>query len=140
MIRFSIFQVTAICLGLFTQTQAFAYECNESDAYKKGREEIALVRKATMAQYGRAVKFVQDAKGVTFEAALGEVMRTGAADQTRPYDEQLETLGAKIKDIKPDSPQACEALLLLQRQHAHVGQQKIDFVAKLVTGEDSSAR
>ncbi|AJC20982.1 hypothetical protein [Pandoraea pulmonicola] len=138
--RISIFHLLAICTGLAVQATAFAYDCNDSAAYQSGQRELALVRSAVTAQMGWAVEFVQKEKGVSFDAALREVMQAGGLDQTRLYDDQLDELGAKIKNAKHDSPQACEALLLLQRQYAYIGQQKMDFVAKLVTGEDAATR
>ncbi len=138
-ILFSHFLVA--CAGLATHASCFAYDCNDSDLYQNGQHELALLRQTNSAQLARAVEFVQKAKGADFNAALQEVMQTaGSPSQTRIYDDQLNELGAKIKEAKHDSPQACEELLKLQRQHAHVGQEKIGFIVKLVTGEDSAAR
>lgn len=135
--RTLISNLLAVCVGLGVHATAFAYDCNDSADYQKGQRELALVRDAVTAQIGRAVEFVQKEKGVGFDAALREVVQATRDDQTRAYDGQLDELRVRIRDTKIDSPQACEALLVLQRQIAHVGQQKTEYVVKLVTGEDS---
>ncbi|WP_150575002.1 hypothetical protein [Pandoraea aquatica] len=71
---------------------------------------------------------------------MQEFVQVGRGEQTRLYDDQLDALRAKLNGAKRDSPQACDAFLLLQRQFAHLAQQKIDFVAKLVTEETFAAR
>ncbi|KVM14219.1 hypothetical protein WL40_02200 [Burkholderia ubonensis] len=128
------------CTALGVYTSCLAYDCNDSETYRNGRRELDLVRQSYTAHLGTAVAFVQRQKGVDFDSALKQVMQTATPSQTRIYDEQLDALGARIKPMKPDSPQACDTLLTLQQQYGDVSRQKIEFIVKLVTGEDSAPR
>ncbi|MDR2874301.1 MAG: hypothetical protein LBV44_00015 [Methylobacillus sp.] len=126
--------VVALVIG----APVLAYDCNESEAYRKGWHELDLIRQVSTAQLGTAVEFIQKQDGTDVNTALKKIMRMALPEETKLYDEQLARLRAQIKSAPTDSPQACDALLTLQLQYTYTGQQKIDFITKHVTGENSA--
>lgn len=127
--------VTGIMLG--TCATSLASDCTDSPSYRNGRNDLALVRQATAAQLGTAVEFIRERDDVDFDTALKQVMQMVPSSETQQHDARLAALGARIHRARTDSPQACEALLTLQRQYSHTSQQKIDFIVKRVTGQSS---
>ena len=130
--------IACVVAGVCTLCASCAtYRCDNSESYRAGLQEIKLMQQADAAHIGVAVEFIRTTKGVDFDTGLREVMRAGTKDETRIYDDQLAALGAQIKAAKRDSLQTCDALLTLQYQYAAVGQQKINFIVKRITGQDS---
>lgn len=137
--RISFFHSLLAYAGLTVLAPCHAFTCAESEVYQQGQRELSLVRQTTTAHFVQAAAYIQKKKGVSSDAALEDLKQQAARAEVRVYDDQLNDLGAKIKEARHDSAETCEALLTLQRQHAYVGQQKIDFIAKQVMGEDSAA-
>lgn len=129
--------VAATSMAFGICTSCAAYDCTDAESYRNGLQALKLGQLVAAENLGVAVKFVQKQNGVDFGTALQQVMQTGTSEQTRIYDDQLADIGARIKVAKHDSPQTCAALLVLQRQYSDVGQQKMNFIVKLVTGENS---
>lgn len=135
--RLPFFHFLLACVSLAAVGPCHAFTCADSKIYQQGQRELSLVRQTATAHFIQTANYIQR-KGRGPGAALVQLEEQASSPDVRLYDIQLNDLGARIKQARQDSPQACEALLNLQLQRAYVGQQKIDFIAKRVMGEDSA--
>lgn len=110
--------------------------CFDSVEYKNSAELAKLANSERAAQLGKAVDFLGKTKGLTFDQALGEIMRF-STPETIAYDKALSEIGEKIRPMKPQSPEECTDLIKLQRQYESIGKEKIQFVVAKIMGQQT---
>jgi hypothetical protein len=122
--------VIVLVFGMFS-APCFSESCFDSSEYKNS---IAIAKAANYenaAQLEKAVNFLTATKGLSFDQALGEIMRF-SAPETVTYDKMLNEIGKKIKSMKPQSFEECSELIALQRQYEAIGRDKMHFIVSRI--------
>jgi len=124
---------------LFTiSAPCFSEGCFDSSEYKNSVAIAKAANSENAAQLGKAVNFLTTTKGLDFDQALGQVMRF-STPETVAYDKALSEVGAKIRPMKPQSPEECSELIKLQRQYEAIGKDKIQFVVSNIVEQGSGS-
>jgi hypothetical protein len=106
----------------------FSQACFDSVEYKESAATSKAANSENAAQLEKIVDSLTTAKGMTFDNALAEVMRFSTAE-TVAYDKALSEVSAKIRPMKPKTPDECSELIKLQTQYRAIGRDKIQFIA-----------
>ena len=123
----TLFAISAPC---------FSASCFDSPEYKNSVATAQASNAEMSAQIGKAVDFLTTNKGLDFDHALGEVVHFSTLE-TVEYDRRLNEVGAKIKQMNPQSPEECSELIKLQRQYEAIGREKVQFIVSKIVGQSN---
>jgi hypothetical protein len=112
----------------------FSESCLDSPEYKNSVVIFKAAISENAIQLEKAVDFLSMTKGLSFNQALGEVMRF-STPETVKYDKLLNEIGEKIRPMNPQSPKECSELIKLQREYEAIGKDKIHFIVNKIMEE-----